>query len=172
MIVSRECNNCVYSSLLVSFTILHKNVCYVKIQNFHYSKLNQWRCSKEISLYVMIQNTAYTISSSTGVDIIIPHQVCKIRQFGGSYKNTFQFLYVRSSLKMDSIKVHKPSKIKIKYCIHLVWMRELVKHVWNVMAHAQKPYLAFQPNRRVHLNRPVGASVQSTSGSRGVRHQL
>ena len=37
------------------------------------------------------------------------------------------------------------------------------------MAHAQKPDFFFRPNGRVHLNRPVGASVQSTTGSRGVR---
>jgi hypothetical protein len=44
------------------------------------------------------------------------------------------------------------------------------EHVWNAMAHAQNPDFVFQPNGRVHLNRPVGgASVQSTAGSRGVR---
>jgi len=37
------------------------------------------------------------------------------------------------------------------------------------MAHAQKPDLVFQRNGRVHLNRPEGGSVQSTTGSRGVR---
>jgi hypothetical protein len=37
------------------------------------------------------------------------------------------------------------------------------------MAHSQKPDFVFQRNGRVHLNRPVGASVQSTAGSRGVR---
>jgi len=42
-----------------------------------------------------------------------------------------------------------------------------VEHVWNVVAHAQKPDLVFQRNRRAHLNRR-GASVQSTAGSRGV----
>jgi len=36
------------------------------------------------------------------------------------------------------------------------------------MAHAQKPDFVFRPNGRVHLNRR-GASVQSTTGSRGVR---
>jgi len=36
------------------------------------------------------------------------------------------------------------------------------------MAHAQKPNFVFQRNGRVHLNRR-GASVQSTTGSRGVR---
>jgi len=35
------------------------------------------------------------------------------------------------------------------------------------MAHAQKPYFVFRRNGRVHLNRQ-GASVQSTTGSRGV----
>ena len=39
--------------------------------------------------------------------------------------------------------------------------------VWNVMAHAQKPDFVFRRNGRVHLNRR-GASVQSTTGSRGV----
>jgi len=36
------------------------------------------------------------------------------------------------------------------------------------MAHAQKPDFVFGRNGRVHLNRR-GASVQSTTGSRGVR---
>jgi len=36
------------------------------------------------------------------------------------------------------------------------------------MAHAQKPHFVFRRNGRVHLNR-WGASVQSTTGSRGVR---
>ena len=40
--------------------------------------------------------------------------------------------------------------------------------VWNVMTHAQKPYFDFRRNGRIHLNRH-GASVQSTTGSRGVR---
>jgi len=39
--------------------------------------------------------------------------------------------------------------------------------VWNVMAHAQKPDFVFRRNGRVYLNRR-GASVQSTTGSRGV----
>ena len=39
--------------------------------------------------------------------------------------------------------------------------------VWNVMAHAQKPDFVFRRNVRVNLNRR-GASVQSTTGSRGV----
>jgi len=37
------------------------------------------------------------------------------------------------------------------------------------MAHAQKPNFVLRRNGRVHLNRPAGASVQSTTGSRGVR---
>ena len=39
---------------------------------------------------------------------------------------------------------------------------------WNVMAHAQEPDFVFRRNGRVHLNRR-GTSVQSTTGSRGVR---
>ena len=39
---------------------------------------------------------------------------------------------------------------------------------WNVMTHAQKPDVVFRWKGRVHLNRR-GASVQSTTGRRGVR---
>ena len=46
--------------------------------------------------------------------------------------------------------------------------RFTVDCVWNVMAHAQKPDFVFRLNGRVHLNRQR-ASVQSTTGSRGVR---
>jgi hypothetical protein len=42
---------------------------------------------------------------------------------------------------------------------------------WNVMAQAQKPDLFFRQNGQVHFNRREGggASVQSTTGNRGVR---
>ena len=43
-----------------------------------------------------------------------------------------------------------------------------VEGSWNVMAHAQKPDIVFRRNGRVHLNWRR-ASVQSTTGSRGVR---
>ena len=42
------------------------------------------------------------------------------------------------------------------------------ERVWNVMVHAQKPDFVFRRNRRIYLNRQ-GASVRSTTGSRGVR---
>ena len=45
--------------------------------------------------------------------------------------------------------------------------RLLLDWIWNVVAHAQKPYFVFRRNGRVHLNRQ-GASVQSTTGSRVV----
>ena len=32
-------------------------------------------------------------------------------------------------------------------------IQHLVEHVWNVMAHAQKPDLVFHGNGRIHLNR-------------------
>jgi len=47
-----------------------------------------------------------------------------------------------------------------------VWM--WVEASWNVKAYAQKPDVVFLRNGRVHLNRR-GASVQSTTGNRGVR---
>ena len=43
----------------------------------------------------------------------------------------------------------------------------LIDCVWNVMAHVQKPDFVFRRNGRAHLNWR-GASVQSTTGSRGV----
>ena len=43
-----------------------------------------------------------------------------------------------------------------------------VQASWNMMAHAQKPDFVFRLHGRVHLNHR-GASVQSTTGSRGVR---
>ena len=43
--------------------------------------------------------------------------------------------------------------------------------VGNVMAHAQKPDFFFRRNGQVHLNRR-GASVQSTTGRRGVHISL
>jgi len=45
---------------------------------------------------------------------------------------------------------------------------QLLGASWNVMAQAQKPDFVFRRNGRIHLNRQ-GASVQSTTGSRGVR---
>jgi len=44
----------------------------------------------------------------------------------------------------------------------------MVDSIWKVMAHTQKPDLVFRRNGRVHLNRR-GTSVQSTTGSWGVR---
>jgi len=52
--------------------------------------------------------------------------------------------------------------------VYRIYIQELVKASWNVMAHAQKSDFVFRRNGRVHLNRP-GASVHSTTGSRGVR---
>ena len=56
-------------------------------------------------------------------------------------------------------------------CLSFIYMgfcSLMLDVVWNVMAHAQKPDFVFRRNGRVHLNR-LGASVQSTAGSRGVR---
>ena len=46
--------------------------------------------------------------------------------------------------------------------------RRRVEYVWNVTAHSQKPDLVFQRNGRVPFKLAWG-SVQSTTGSRGVR---
>jgi len=61
----------------------------------------------------------------------------------------------------------QPTYCGLRGCDTVRW----VDCVWNVMAHAQKPDFVFRRNGRVHLNRR-GASVQSTTGSRGVRISL
>ena len=43
------------------------------------------------------------------------------------------------------------SELWIFFCLEN-WESWAVEHVWNVMAHAQKPDLVFQRNGRVHLN--------------------
>jgi len=48
----------------------------------------------------------------------------------------------------------------------LVMYNNVTDCIWNVMAHARKPDFVFLRNGRVHLSRQ-GASVQSTTGSRG-----
>jgi len=52
--------------------------------------------------------------------------------------------------------------------IYVKFPAQFVEASWNVMAHTQKPDFVFRRNGLVHLNRP-GASVQSTTGSRGER---
>jgi len=54
------------------------------------------------------------------------------------------------------------------FAVHHITIHRKVEASWNVMEHAQKPDFVFRRNGRVHLNQR-GASVQSTTGSRGVR---
>ena len=55
-------------------------------------------------------------------------------------------------------------------CVLFVITRSTqVDCVWNVMAHALKPYFVFRRNGRVHLNRPGGVSSVDYWHSRGVR---
>jgi len=72
-----------------------------------------------------------------------------------------------------SVKYYKTFKTSYVYnkasqSTEAAWVLAMVDCVWNVMAHAQKPDFVFRRNGRDYLNRP-GASVQSTTGSRGVR---
>ena len=61
-----------------------------------------------------------------------------------------------------------PPQITPLFSLTTLSTASLVEASWNVMTHAQKPDFVFRRNGRVHLNRQ-GASVQSTTGSRGVR---
>jgi len=79
-----------------------------------------------------------------------------------------QYIYFSKTLYM--FQTGFPSTIRSsKLHIQLqVFVRPiLLDCVWNVMAHAQKPDFVFRRNWQVHLNR-WEASVQSTTGSRGV----
>ena len=57
-------------------------------------------------------------------------------------------------------------------CSSWVWLRVppgRLKHVYNVMAHAQKPDLVFKRSGWVYLNWRGGGSVFSTTDNQGVR---
>jgi len=62
----------------------------------------------------------------------------------------------------------KPIAVKYIISCHVFTYSCVVEASWNVMAQAQKPDFFFRRNGRVHLNQR-GASVQSTTGSRGMR---
>jgi len=64
--------------------------------------------------------------------------------------------------------VRKIARCSERILSELHWSSWKVDCVWNVLANAQKPDFVFRRNGRVHLNRR-GVSVQSTTGSRGVR---
>jgi hypothetical protein len=98
--------------------------------------------------------------------------------------------WVRYRISSDSPGVARQDKPATAYCFEPACWRDICVIVWqsapitkerhapdiqvvdcvsNVTAHAQKPDFVFRRNGRVHLNRR-GASVQSTTGSRGVRN--
>jgi len=93
-----------------------------------------------------------------------------------SYK-TIQCCIIVSNICLFLLLFHS-NCYTVGYCLVLLWpvffpqcfphLSRVVDCVWNVMAHGQKPDFIFRRNGRVHLNRR-GTSVQSTTGSRGVR---
>jgi len=80
----------------------------------------------------------------------------------GSPKSYFGLCSYSSFLQAEDAMFCKGGSV---VCTSVRWV---VDRVWNVMAHAQKPDFVFRQNGQVHLNRRV-ASVQSTTGKRGVR---
>jgi hypothetical protein len=85
-----------------------------------------------------------------------------------SHINTSQYVEVNEF----KLKKKVLTLIKVRNLWSKIWppfANSGVDCVWNVMAHAQKTDFVFRRNGRVHLNRQGGASVQSTTGSRGVR---
>ena len=75
--------------------------------------------------------------------------------------------------KLNSSKTKNPFRLDVTSACHKMsysvqTFQPIVDCVWNVMAHEQKPDFVFRRNERVHLNRR-GESVQSITGSRGVR---
>ena len=91
---------------------------------------------------------------------------CKSAPFRRNSYHSF-LICRRSNCSEWILTVHSVSAQRRPQCRGHCWSTE-VEASWNVMAHAQKPDFVFRRNGRVHLNRR-GASVQSTTGSRGVR---
>jgi len=90
-----------------------------------------------VNLYMFL---AYLGPSSGGTTICIQHLVLSI---------LFRWLssWLGSSNPTRTTDSHLKRIISTSCCIHMV-----VEHIWNVMAHAQKPDLVFQRNGQVHLN--------------------
>ena len=80
-------------------------------------------------------------------------------------ERSYAHLLKISFLSCDSLSLVRPFRMNL---LSFVQRRLMVETSWNVMAHAQKRDFVFRRNGRIHLNRR-GASVQSTTGSRGVR---
>jgi len=96
-------------------------------------------------------NYAYSaIISLSDVTVFLWNISCPVFTFVCIYTSVYLFRLVKGTILL----------VVLEHAVHLIW---------NVMAHAQKPDFVFRRNEPVHLNRPAGASVQSTTGSRGVR---
>ena len=85
------------------------------------------------------------------------------RNIGARSRGKLSFTYSECVFEAFGIQ-----RVKRKRCFMLSVACLAVGVVWNVMAHARKPYFVLWRNGRVHLNRPAVASVQSATGSRGV----
>ena len=90
------------------------------------------------------------------------------RKPGTSHSLCHFYTVLYSAITIAQTDLHSWLVQVIGVCHGRSQYNTLVEASWNVMAHVQKPDFVSQRNGRVHLNRG-GASVQLTTGSRGVR---
>ena len=67
-----------------------------------------------------------------------------------SYPHCYQ---IPSSWYQSFLGVKQAKRKHTAGCMYVYYRRRGLEHVWNVMAHAQKPDLVFRRKGRVHLNR-------------------
>ena len=86
------------------------------------------------------------------------HYSCKILKKPEFPRHIFEkYLNIKSvrwepTCSMRTVNTDSDEETKLAVCCYVL-VCSVVEHVWNAMAHAQKPDLVFQRNGRVHLNR-------------------
>ena len=116
----------------------------------------------------MLTSDAYLLHVSWPVH---HHQEEQLRQLLEKPTTVMTLLYVFQFCSLYVMKITiKGTTVRIlkRLVVYRVQEHIMLDASRNVMAHAQKPDFVSRRNGRVHLNRR-GASVQSTTGSRGVR---
>jgi len=126
--------------------------------------------------------SSFLVANSLEKERILNIHYCKIplRRTQGASVLRFAWVwfvlvlqYSRISANMESVVCwNVKSSVLYKCAARTRWSyvkcQHAVDHVWNVTAQAQKPNFFFWRNGRAHSNRR-GASVQSTTGRRGMR---
>jgi len=117
-----------------------------------------WEINIEIKVrYILILKVviiAYMFFRLTSVRRII------LWQLRYCYHKYFCDVYADGTINVSVILMLEFDKTFVIIMLLLITTISVVKHVWNVMAHAQKPDFVFQRNWRVHLNWHGGGGCQ------------